>query len=77
MSTPEVTATFTLAGTVVSLTVAEGDRVRTGDALGAVEAMKMEFSLTAPHDGTVTHVGAVVGQQVAMDHVVVHVEADA
>ena len=66
-----------MPGTVVSLTVAEGDRVRTGDALGAVEAMKMEFSLTAPHDGTVTHVGAVVGQQVAMDHVVVHVEADA
>ncbi|GAA2083697.1 acetyl-CoA carboxylase biotin carboxylase subunit [Aeromicrobium halocynthiae] len=66
-----------MPGTVVALAVAEGDRVSAGDALGAVEAMKMEFALTAPHDGTVTHVGAVVGQQVAMDHVVVHVEADA
>ena len=51
-----------------------GDAVTAGQRLGAVEAMKMELALTAPHDGTVTYVGAAVGDQVAMGHVVVHVE---
>ena len=39
--------------------------------------MKMELALVAPHAGTVTHVGATVGDQVAMGHVVVHVEESA
>ncbi len=66
-----------MPGAVVGLDVAVGDRVSAGQRLGAVEALKMELALQAPHDGVVTHVGAAVGDQVAMGHVVVHVEEDA
>ena len=66
-----------MPGSVVALDVEVGDVVIEGQRLGAVEAMKMELALVAPHAGTVTHVGAAVGDQVAMGHVVVHVEEDA
>ena len=46
-----------------------------GDPLGTLEAMKMELALTAPFDGTVTQVGAAVGDQVALGHVLFTVEA--
>ena len=58
---------------VVAIDVAEGDSVIAGQRLGALEAMKMELALTAPHDGTVTHVGAAKGDQVTQGHVLVTV----
>ncbi len=66
-----------MPGSVVALDVEVGDVVVEGQRLGAVEAMKMELALVAPHAGTVTLVGATVGDQVAMGHVVVHVEESA
>jgi 3-methylcrotonyl-CoA carboxylase alpha subunit len=50
---------------VVSVEVAEGDRVLKGAKLVVVEAMKMEHSLTAPFDGVVTGLRAAVGDQIA------------
>jgi pyruvate carboxylase len=38
---------------VVTLAVAEGDTVETGDTVATIEAMKMEASITAPKAGTV------------------------
>ncbi|MCW2795937.1 pyruvate carboxylase [Nocardioides sp.] len=38
---------------VVTIAVAEGDRVSAGDTVATIEAMKMEASITAPVDGTV------------------------
>ncbi|MPZ60713.1 MAG: ATP-grasp domain-containing protein [Propionibacteriales bacterium] len=55
-----------MPGTVLDLKAQVGTRVREGDTLGAMEAMKMELALKAPYDGTVTAVGAEVGQQVAL-----------
>jgi acetyl/propionyl-CoA carboxylase alpha subunit len=63
-----------MPGTVVAIDVAEGAAVSAGQRLGALEAMKMELALVAPHDGTVTHVGAIVGQQVTQGHVLLTVE---
>jgi 3-methylcrotonyl-CoA carboxylase alpha subunit len=37
--------------------------------------MKMEHTLTAPTDGTVTSVGASVGDQVPLGYTMFHVEA--
>jgi biotin carboxyl carrier protein len=62
-----------MPGAVVAIDVAEGDTVVTGQRLGALEAMKMELALNAPHDGTVTHVGAAKGDQVTQGHVIVTV----
>ena len=43
--------------------------------LGVLEAMKMELALTAPVAGTVTTVGAAVGEQVALGATLFVVEA--
>ena len=40
-------------GTMVDVSVAEGDKVKKGDTLLVMEAMKMEHNITAPADGTV------------------------
>jgi acetyl-CoA/propionyl-CoA carboxylase, biotin carboxylase, biotin carboxyl carrier protein len=55
-----------MPGTVLSVTAAVGDRVRSGDPLGVLEAMKMELALTAPIDGVVTVVGCAVADRVAL-----------
>ncbi|GAB3261824.1 acetyl/propionyl/methylcrotonyl-CoA carboxylase subunit alpha [Alteromonas gracilis] len=58
--------TAPMPGTVLSVSVSEGDRVSAGQVLGVLEAMKMELALKAPYDGTVTAVGAQAGAQVAL-----------
>jgi acetyl/propionyl-CoA carboxylase alpha subunit len=67
-----------MPATVLAIDVAEGDTVTAGQRLGALEAMKMELALTAPHDGTVTHVGVAPGDQVKQGALLITVEdADA
>jgi acetyl-CoA/propionyl-CoA carboxylase biotin carboxyl carrier protein len=62
-----------LPGTVVSVRVAAGDDVAVGQPLLVVEAMKMEHTLVAPHDGVVTNLAVKEGQSVAMDELLVDV----
>ena len=47
---------------VVTISVAEGDKVSAGDTVATIEAMKMEASITAPVDGTVERL-AIKGPQ--------------
>ncbi|HEU0086669.1 MAG TPA: pyruvate carboxylase [Pseudonocardiaceae bacterium] len=49
---------------VVTLQVAEGDRVAAGQTLATIEAMKMEAAITAPRDGTVARLAIHTVQQV-------------
>ena len=53
-----------MPGQVVSVAVSEGDRVRAGDVLVVVEAMKMEHEVRAPGSGTVTAVRFAPGERV-------------
>ena len=53
-----------MPGKVVSIKVNENDRVKAGDTLIILEAMKMEHSIKAPVDGVVTNVFYSVGEQV-------------
>ena len=71
----EADVTAPMPATVLSIDVAEGDAVTAGQRLGALEAMKMELALTAPHDGVVTQVGAISGEQVKQGHLLLTVEA--
>jgi acetyl/propionyl-CoA carboxylase alpha subunit len=53
-----------MPGLVIAVQAVADRRVRRGDLLFVVEAMKMELRVEAPADGTVTRVLASVGQQV-------------
>jgi urea carboxylase len=52
------------SSSVWKVDVAVGERVVAGQALLALEAMKMETVVTAPYDGVVTHVLVEAGNQV-------------
>jgi len=54
-----------MPGKVVSFLAAAGESVRQGQALAVMEAMKMEHTITAPHDGVVEELLYAVGDQVA------------
>ncbi|MFP6579277.1 MAG: biotin carboxylase N-terminal domain-containing protein [Myxococcota bacterium] len=53
-----------MPGKVIQLLVAVGDRVRAGQTLVVLEAMKMEHPMDAPEDGVVREVLVAVGDQV-------------
>ena len=59
----EVRAPFN--GRVVSLLVQPGQRVARGDALLAIESMKIEHRISAPRDGVVDTITVAIGQQVS------------
>ncbi|MBN7796771.1 sodium-extruding oxaloacetate decarboxylase subunit alpha [Parahaliea mediterranea] len=53
-----------LAGNIVRVNVAVGDRVSAGDVVLVLEAMKMETEVRAPRDGAVTEVSVKTGDAV-------------
>ena len=55
-----------IPGRVVRLWVAEGDTVEAGQRLLAIEAMKMENEVRAPHAGTVESVAVEPGSSVEL-----------
>ena len=59
-----------MPGLVVSVSVAEGDEVKTGQALAIVEAMKMENILRAEKDATVAKIRVAPGDSLAVDDVI-------
>jgi biotin carboxyl carrier protein len=52
-------------GAVLSVNVAPGDTVDAGQPLVLLEAMKMEFAVSAPSRGTVKRVACAPGERVA------------
>jgi 3-methylcrotonyl-CoA carboxylase alpha subunit len=53
-----------MPGKIIAIHASAGDRVRRGQLLLVMEAMKMEHSIVAPHDGAVEQVRYRVGDQV-------------
>ena len=56
--------TAPMPGKVVSFAVKAGDKVRTGQALAVLDAMKMEHTISAPADGVVAELLYAPGDQV-------------
>ncbi len=57
--------TAPMPGKVVAVLATKGQEVKKGDALVIMEAMKMEHTIAAPHDGVVDDILYGVGDQVA------------
>ena len=66
----------TMHGQVAAVSVAAGDRVRAGQPLLAIEAMKMQHRVDAPIDGRVAELGARVGAQVTPGALLVRIEPE-
>jgi acetyl-CoA/propionyl-CoA carboxylase, biotin carboxylase, biotin carboxyl carrier protein len=64
-----------MPGTVLAIKVSPGQQVQAGEPLGVLEAMKMEHTLTAPHDGEVESVEVGVGDQIPLSAVLFKVVA--
>ncbi len=59
-----------MPGLIVSVAVAEGDKVKAGQTLAVVEAMKMENILRAEKDVTIATVNASPGDSMAVDAII-------
>lgn len=64
-------------GRVATIAVAEGDRVRAGQALLSIEAMKMEHRIAAPTSGRVAAIAVSVGTQVSPATLLARIEPEA
>ena len=53
-----------VSGVLVGVDARTGDRVRRGQALATVEAMKMQYVILAPIDGLILSAPGAVGSQV-------------
>ncbi len=69
----DASPTATMPGTVVAVAVRPGDRVRAGQRLVVLEAMKTEHAAAATVDGVVEHVHVQVGEHVPAGAVLVTV----
>ena len=65
-----------MPGTVVTVLVAEGDRVEAGAPVLVLEAMKMQHTVSAPVSGTVVELDVKAGVQVAAGEVLAVVEGE-
>ena len=74
---PPDTSKFLLSpmpGLLVSLAVAAGQEVKTGEELAVVEAMKMENVLRAERDGVIAAVRAQAGDSLTVDQIILEFE---
>ncbi len=62
-----------IPGVIVALHVRRGQRVRRGDPLLVLEAMKMKNDLTAGHDGVVREIYVEEGQMVAKNQLLLEI----
>ena len=56
--------TSPLPGVIIAIKVNVGDSVKAGQEVAVLEAMKMENSIEAEHDGTVTAIHVAKGDSV-------------
>jgi acetyl-CoA/propionyl-CoA carboxylase biotin carboxyl carrier protein len=65
-----------MQGTVLAVNVGEGDKVRAGDVICVVEAMKMENEITSHSDGVVTALSVDAGEAVTAGQVICVISQD-
>jgi acetyl-CoA/propionyl-CoA carboxylase biotin carboxyl carrier protein len=63
-----------MQGTIIKITVEEGQQVSAGDTVAVIEAMKMEQPLTAHKDGAVSGLFITVGESVSANATICRIE---
>lgn len=64
-----------MPGKILEVIVAEGDKVKIGDPVAILEAMKMENELKAPINGTVTKIAVSKNDSVEKNALILEIEA--
>ena len=67
-------ALASLHGKIIRINAKEGDKVKKGDILTIIEAMKMENNITATKDAVIKSVEIKVGENVETDQVLFQFE---
>ena len=65
-----------ISGKVVKVEVKEGDRVKKGDVIMVIEAMKMEYLIKAPYDGIIKKIYFKKDEQIDMGVKPVEIEKE-
>lgn len=63
-----------LGGVIQEIPVREGDKVKAGDKVAVIEAMKMKTIIAADHDGTVKNIQVKVGDAVDAGQVLMTID---
>ena len=66
--------TSSMPGAIVDVMVKVGDTVNAGDPVLVIEAMKMEYQVSAPIAGTVRAVSVVKGESINPDEALIEIE---
>jgi propionyl-CoA carboxylase alpha chain len=62
-----------MPGTIIEILVKAGQRVREGQILMTMEAMKMEHKIQAPKAGEIVSINHKVGQRVDMGSILIEI----
>lgn len=62
-----------MPGTILDIKVSQGTRVKKGEILLILEAMKMENEILAPYDGVITQVFTSKGSSVATNDILISI----
>ena len=73
---PEGAVVSKMQGMILTITVKAGDRVKEGDVLLTIEAMKMQNNILAEYDGTVKELFTFQGEVVNAGDILMVVESD-
>ena len=72
----EVAVSAPMPGMIIDYKVKEGDKIKSGDVVVVLEAMKMENSLTSPADGMIKKISFHSGSSVRKDDVLCIISAE-
>jgi len=72
--TKKLAVDIPIGGKVISVNVKVGDKVKEGDLLCLIEAMKMENPIHSPIEGTVVQIGVTVEQVVKAGSLIAIIE---
>jgi pyruvate carboxylase subunit B len=63
-----------LPGSVIRITVAEGQQVAEGDVVIMLDAMKMQNRIATPVSGTVSRIYVAEGDRIGKNHLMIKIE---